>query len=162
MLDGIVSSGASWSCGPAPAAMQGFLQPCTTDAECISGLCVNIADKLLCSQPCCDSTSCGTYKAGTVAGQLACVDLPRHGSLVRACARVLPASASLATGAPCTAEAECRGGSCIQPEAGSGGSRQDRICSDVCCVDEDCGDKSTLACRPFQIGGTWALRCELK
>ena len=164
VLDG-ASNGARWSCAATPVATLGFLEPCASDAQCISGLCIAIADRFLCSEPCCDSTGCGKFESGVVSGQLACVDLPRHGSLIRACARVLPDDATVATGGPCTGDAQCRGGSCIESSGGmggSGGSNQDHVCSDVCCVDADCGDKSTLACRPFPFGATWALRCELK
>ena len=147
-VDQGVSEGAAWSCAPAGPTGLGYLEPCAKDAECASGLCLLVADKLVCSQPCCDSGSCGVYNQGAVAGNLACAQVPHHGSLLRACAALLPTTATGATGASCASDLDCRSGTCVA----------DR-CSDVCCVDADCGDPAATACRPYDAGDAWALRC---
>ena len=136
---------------------KGFLEPCTEDAECATGLCIKMVDTLLCSRPCCDSASCGPIAVGSVSGHLACVHLARHGSLMAVCAGVLPLEAELPVGAPCTNDVECRSGSCAP---GPGGPME-RFCSDVCCVDADCGDP-TISCRPVAFGDHSALKCTLE
>lgn len=153
---GIVSQGASWACGDKPDPAGELMDPCLADADCRSGLCVAIGGELRCSIPCCDSAVCGSAIVATFPGVLACVDVDRGGSLVRACAAWLPESASGAVGAPCTDDLECRSGRCIDAAGGA------RMCSDVCCTDASCGDPSSYVCRPHELGTKWALRCEVK
>jgi hypothetical protein len=159
MNEGVVSDGATWSCAAPATVTSGFLEPCTGDADCESGLCAKLADTLLCTRPCCDSTSCGDFDVGGVLGALACVHIVHHGSLVPACGAVLPATAELPVGAPCVEDAECRGGRCqvdATDDGGSGGGGGGggtgggaaSYCSDVCCIDADCGDTATFVCRP--------------
>ena len=157
VTDGLASEGSAWACAPTPMTTKGYLEPCLSDAECDTGLCIKMADELRCSRPCCDSASCGPIASGSVTGQLACVHLPHHGSFIAACARVLPTTAELPVGAPCSGDLECRSGVCSGTEA----SPMDRYCSDLCCVDADCGDP-TLACRPRLFGATDALHCLLR
>jgi hypothetical protein len=151
MNEDVVSDGATWSCAAPAAAASGFLEPCAADADCESGLCAKLADTLLCTRPCCDSTSCGDFDVGGVVGALACVHVVHHGSLVPACGAVLPATAELPVGAPCAEDAECRGGRCqaevIADGGGGTGGSAASYCSDVCCIDADCGDTATFVCR---------------
>jgi hypothetical protein len=157
VTDGIASEGSSWACAPTPpATSKGYLEPCVSDDECATGLCIKMADELLCSRPCCDSASCGPIATANTSGHVACVHLPHHGSFVAACARVLPITAELAVGAPCTDDLECRSGICAAAKG-----TMTRYCADLCCVDADCGDP-TLACRPQPFGDTQALHCALQ
>lgn len=159
---GIVSEGATWSCAAPAAATKGFLEACAGDAECQSGMCAKLADTLLCTRPCCDSASCGDFDAGGVVGALACVHVVHRGTLVPACGAVLPITAERPVGAPCTGDADCRGGRCEPETSVDGGAGGDSgYCSDACCIDADCGDPATFLCRPSP-DAPHVARCERK
>jgi hypothetical protein len=153
----VVSTGANWSCAPEHTERRPFLDPCELDGECESNLCIEISGEMRCSEPCCKSDACPSYVVSGFPGFLACDDVIHKGSLVRACSRWLPESATGAIGAGCEDDSECRGGRCAAlGEAG------ERICTDVCCVDASCGDPTRFGCRPSASVGNYALRCEPK
>jgi hypothetical protein len=154
LASAIVSTGPSWTCVPSVDGLKVFLEACASDGDCASGMCLPIGDKLRCSQPCCSSDVCGKLTIETTTHLLGCANVERGGSLVNACARVLPADATQPVGAECLDDIECRGGDCI-----AAGSK--KICSDVCCTDASCGDPH-FVCRPRLEGPTWVLRCALK
>jgi hypothetical protein len=133
-------------CG-APPGKLGRYAPCTKDADCASGLCVDFGNKLpQCSSPCCSSAECETFAGMPVR----CVMLTGAHAGVRGCLTQMVAGQG-AVGVPCKEDSECRGGMCL-------GS----VCSDLCCSDASCGDPTQSVCRPAIVGGVWALRCEPK
>ncbi|HVY48829.1 MAG TPA: hypothetical protein VHB21_23230 [Minicystis sp.] len=148
----------TWTCAKPPMKKQ-VNEPCSSDDQCASGLCIYLGDRERCSQPCCSSTICGDLVVAGHLEQLACDDVEHGGALVRACAKVVPESALGVVGSPCMGDEECRSGRCLLDDRGG-------ICTDVCCDDESCGDPSTFVCRPEHRvelpDASWALRCERK
>jgi hypothetical protein len=142
---------AGFWCGRPQGPSYGLYAPCAKDADCASGLCLNLGNKQLqCSTPCCSSGDCMDLDGVPVR----CVILEgvHHG--VRAC-QAQGGAGSGTVGAPCTLPSDCRGGMCLN----QGGRDQ---CSDVCCSDLGCGDPSTSVCRLATVDGVWALQCEPK
>jgi hypothetical protein len=118
-------------------------------------MCVAIGGKLQCSMPCCDSSSCGAIVQDMKTSLLACEDVDHAGAVVRACAKVLPPTATGAVGATCSKDEDCRGGFCLATDSG------EMQCSDACCTDASCADPA-FSCRPRLESGKWALRCARK
>ncbi len=137
----------------APAGARHYGDDCDGDADCASGLCLEIEGTKRCSAPCCSSTQCAPI-AGRPVG---CADLP-HGVFVRACAAPLPISAVGAVGAACESGDECRSGLCRHGAPGEAKGQ----CTDTCCSDESCGAPGTFRCVPRLTGPPWPLRCEHK
>jgi hypothetical protein len=137
-------------CGPALGTVSPG-GPCTTDADCATGLCLDFGLKqLTCSMPCCRSSDCDAVQG--IAAR--CVILTGARAGVRAC--VASPDVGVGTvGVACTKNADCRSGMCLQL-----GARLQ--CSDVCCSDESCGEGAPYVCRPANLGGAWSLRCEPK
>jgi hypothetical protein len=152
-----LSAAARWVCA-ASQEKKPALSPCAADDECSTALCTPIDGQLLCAAPCCASATCDELPDGS---PLACVELARGGGVVRACAAVLPKTATGAVGRACHAGAECRSGLCA-PTAGGEGKG---MCVDTCCTDASCGDPS-FVCRPAAAqdggAGAWTLRCAMK
>lgn len=148
---------ATWSCQPPELKKATFLEPCAVDADCASGLCLSIGGTLRCSMACCESAACGTVQITGNVSLLGCTESTHEGSVVRACSKVLPATAMGAIGTECTADEQCRGGVCVVI-AGGGGKM---ACSDACCTDPNCAD-AAFVCRPEGVATKWALRCERK
>jgi hypothetical protein len=132
-----------------PAGQTGRYGPCKMDAECASGLCLDLGGDvgMVCSSPCCTSGDCGSAGPATVR----CVTVEG----VRACAALAPSPPGAAVGLTCATDSDCRGGICLK-EGDQG------TCSDTCCSDQSCGDTASLGCRPASVDGGWALRCEPK
>jgi hypothetical protein len=139
----------SWTCGP--PGSQAVAPTCDSNDDCASARCApasGAAATSLCAKHCCGSATCGdTIVAGT-SYRVACGVLDDQ---VKSCNRILPMSADGGVGAACANDLECRSGQCL---AGS--------CSDLCCIDEDCGDPSAFSCSPATFGASWALRCVRK
>jgi hypothetical protein len=160
----LVASGpfaGSFACGPDTTYGSPLFHGCSTDADCASGLCVAFGSVSLCSAPCCGSASCGA--APGLPGVVACAEVDGHGAFVRACSQPLPETASAAVGDPCSAGDACRSGLCL----GATG-KMNGYCTDLCCIDADCGDPSAFACLPSPSpptdasapdAGAWVLRC---
>jgi hypothetical protein len=148
--------GQAWQCGAAGAGARPYLELCGVDGDCASGLCLAMGPELRCSMPCCESAVCGSTVIGGVPSQIACREIERNGSWIRACGAVVPSTASGLVGVACGGDAECRSGLC----ALEGGP----ACTDVCCADADCGDEQAFSCLPTYEapGGTWVLRCVAK
>ena len=137
----------------APAGVLAYGEHCDRDADCSSGLCVEISGTRRCSAPCCSSTQCAPIDGRPVA----CTDLS-HAVFVRACATLLSSDAVGAIGTPCESGGKCRSGLCRQGAPG-----EDRgQCTDTCCSDESCGALGTFRCLPGLSGPPWPLRCEHK
>ncbi len=141
-----------WCAAPAPLpASPGYIE-CSSDSSCASGLCASFGDMgSFCAPPCCSSRDCDDLAPGI---PVRCVTVPGPNP-VRACAAIATAPASEDVGLPCSTDADCRSGICLE-QAGR------YICSDACCLDESCGDTEKLGCRPINSGGGWALQCVLK
>lgn len=156
---GLVSGGEAWACLPARAGTKGPLEPCAQDKECASAACLDIGGELRCAAPCCGSGHCAglVELPGGELQALRCDVVTRGDSVVRACAGLAPAGATLGVGAPCQTGEECRSGICFAPAGGG-----QPVCSDMCCTDQVCGDLAGLACRPEYATSSWGLRCELK
>jgi hypothetical protein len=143
-------SGDGWTCQPSADPPKGaYLEPCKASEDCASGLCVKWPDDLTrCAKPCCSSDECGAAKIGSVIAPIRCVPYVRDAVTVHACAGVAEGEANRGVGEPCDGPGHCRGGRCI--EAGPDGAL---ICSDVCCVDADCGAPQLFACAPVLRDG---------
>lgn len=143
-----------WTCAPG-SADSARVGRCKLATDCHSGACsLTIEGQTYCAASCCSSRECGPLLSGATGEptlQLACSKL----NGLRACARVVPASASGVVGQACASDDECRSGSCF-------GEGTSRYCSDLCCDDASCGDVKRFACRSIAIGGSWALRCVAK
>jgi len=140
-----------WCSAPAVGTAPRYAE-CKSNAECASGLCVELdANTYRCSTPCCSSDDCEGI-VGPAAGltPVRCVTLADEGG-IRACAAL--GVGSRPVGALCAADADCRSGRCVGPAG-------DERCSDTCCSDADCGNPAALVCRPVDITGAWALQCE--
>lgn len=151
---------AAWSCGAASGQRE-YLGTCQSDADCKSGFCASFGAVSVCSKPCCKSIECGEI-AVPLAGsyEIACA-YGRHGSgWVRACIDPFQATSPLDTGKACTADAQCRSDRCFVGDGSDGGLGGAGSCTDTCCSDVDCGDPTTLACRPLPSGGEYGLRCQ--
>jgi hypothetical protein len=124
---------------------------CDSDDDCITGICADAGEGVrVCAAPCCSSRDCADVLLVVgVVRKLACA--PVDGAL-RACSQLLPGGADAVLGAACVDGNDCRSGLCIEAPSG-------RICSDTCCEDASCGDAAAFACRPAELGDTWALRC---
>ncbi len=141
-------------CAPAVSTLAARYAACTTDADCASGLCLSLGGTMLCSSPCCASPECEMLPNG--GPPVACAPMEHEGTVVRACARVLPPGGDLKSLAEaCDDDAECRSGVCLDLGAG-------KACSEVCCSDASCGEADSFQCRPGTFGGSRALRCEPK
>lgn len=137
----------AWVCqAPPDGAIGRYLDPCTADAECASGLCLLIGTATLCSRPCCGSAACGA----TAEGPIGCGQAPHGATFVSACSVLLTAEARGEIGSACVSDAQCRSGLC---DSASG------TCSDRCCVDADCGDSARVCA---QAPGALGLRCGTK
>jgi hypothetical protein len=142
---------------------------CTSNAQCASGFCAEYTATTVggqtetvkaCAQPCCGSTQCGSLDGF----QLLCNDdyLPPSGSgpVVPVCdyPQTGPtANGQMQTptgkvGATCTSETDCFSNLCTATGTAPG------YCTDVCCVDSDCGT-SGYVCRPVPSGMGTSLRC---
>ncbi len=128
---------------------QGYQQPCNQNEDCQSRACINVGVGNLCSQPCCKSTDCGIAVGGL---GFSCAYYVQNGVGTRLCLIPQGGTGSGATGAACAGDADCRSGKCLDVGGGQ------KICSDACCRDSDCGN-SKLGCRPVNSNGTYVLRC---
>ena len=129
--------------------------PCVGDADCSSGLCLDLALEGVkrCSAPCCSASQCAPIDGFPVA----CAEIS-HAVFVRACALLLPIGASGEVGKACFSGAECRSGLCSPPDPGEAQGQ----CTDTCCSDESCGAPDLFRCLPQVAGPPWPLRCEHK
>ncbi len=125
--------------GPAP-----YQQPCGSNGDCQSQACMSVtATAALCSQPCCKSSDCGD-------NFVCAYYIDNGGAGTRLCVPVNGAGGGV-TGAACGSDGDCRSGKCLDYKG-------QRLCSDACCRDPDCGN-SKLGCRPVSLSGTYVLRC---
>jgi hypothetical protein len=119
---------------------------CDSNADCKSGFC-DTPPGGHCAPPCCGSTACPTTRA-------VCNFEPASADEhVRVCADY--GHGTKAVGDACTDYSDCLGGRCYQMSDGQ------KHCSDVCCVDADCGNPS-YACHLYYSGSSPLLRCMLK
>lgn len=127
----------------------GFLSPCTTNEDCISGFCIEGPEGAICTVPCIGPGDCPPdFVCGGIINtypDVVFVCIPKFG---RVCT-------------PCKTDSQCAGGQCITLDDG-------RFCSVRCNTDADCanpyrckelGDVSyclppsgTCACRPADAG----------
>jgi hypothetical protein len=121
--------------------------PKPVPADCASRVCVGtnaFLQPYVCSKACCREADCS--------GGLKC----RYGALgvqtTKYC-RVVSSTGSGALGASCTGPADCQSGLCVQLQTGS------RVCTDVCCRDQDCGAPGEFGCRPAVQSGVAHLIC---
>jgi hypothetical protein len=169
----------------------GATQPnetCGSNAACTSGFCANYCEEgvgstcnktiSLCAQPCCSSTTCGTYTTGQglnqFVNQFVCNDdyfpplsvattsAPAAGTpVVPVCDAVqqtatnaqgnsVPATGQV--GDSCTSLTDCFSNLCTATGATPG------YCTDVCCVDSDCRN-AAYVCRPTPTSTGTNLRC---
>lgn len=160
LTSGLISERPSWACQSIQSSKKDYLELCATDDECTSGVCVQIGIEGRCSIPCCGSEDCPGVVEPQSGGVYAvrCKVISHNGASLRACADLTEPDAIGSVGAPCTSDDECRGGLCLLAEGGGEGA-----CSDLCCMDQACGDPSAFGCRPSkEQDGSWALRCEPK
>lgn len=152
----LAEGGSVWTCG-APPGTKKVYEVCAGDDDCASGLCEPLGDLgSRCVAPCCASPECGSVDINGSFYPVACTDITHYEAIVRACAKLLEPGAVKATGASCVMNDECRGGKCIP--IGEGDDKTYH-CSDTCCSDASCGSVA-LACTPYPLGASQALRCE--
>jgi hypothetical protein len=140
-----------WCMEPA-TGKKGRYDACEQDVDCASGLCLAIEPDPTrrCTVPCCDSAACEVAPGkGT---PVACAPVLVGGVWARACSLLVAGQATLAVGAGCQTDGDCRSGAC----------GRDKRCSDACCTDASCGDPSSFVCRPVDEAASWALRCTAK
>jgi hypothetical protein len=160
------------ACVPPPGTIATNKQ-CTQNSDCASGFCACYSTDMtvddchpspnpnaiqLCAPPCCSSKQCGVLYLGQARNQFICNDdyLPpaMSGSVVAICdATQDPSTKATAgnVGAPCSTFADCFSNLCGVPTALT-------QCTDVCCVDSDCGTAGWV-CRPTPTGTGTFLRC---
>jgi hypothetical protein len=151
------AEGTSFTCQHVAEKKQ-LYDRCSADAECSSNLCITLGDDTRCSAPCCGSPACGLVELPGGPRMVACENVLREGTVVRACAGLVPDSGIKAVGEPCVTDEECRSARCVNDGKGP-------RCSDVCCTDASCGDPTSFACRAAPFSGeiaSLALRCEPK
>lgn len=142
-----------FACQP-PVGAVAVNDTCTTNADCRTNFCFDYGGFRRCVAPCCASSACGSVSLGGPASTLVCNNaLTANDSRMSACNAVKSEPGNLAVGASCTRLAECRSDRCNTNLGG---------CTDVCCVDADCGNPSWV-CRPTALstgtGQFTALRC---
>lgn len=127
-LPDVVASEPAFVCSP---SVQGKAsgEACAKAEECESRWC---GDDGYCARPCCGSVECLAAGAGT------CSPVNRGSKRSLVC-EPGGETGELALGAACLEDRECASGRCLR-EGNSG------RCSDVCCVDADCGAQAV--CRP--------------
>ncbi|MGM0556174.1 MAG: MopE-related protein, partial [Myxococcota bacterium] len=125
----------------ADATGAGYMEPCTEDADCASGYCLDTEAGLLCSTECSDDAECGT--------EWVC-DPPNYGSADSIC--FPPTNDICAT--DCTSDSDCSvyGSLCVEIDGRSVCSRScdQRACpSDYNCTETDSVDGTTsFQCLP--------------
>ncbi len=155
-----------------PPGNTGTSGSCTSNAQCTSGFCAcystnnsddchpapNHESVQLCAQPCCGSHQCPVLTSGEFAGnQFLCNDdyspPAESGSVVPICDAVQApgTNQSGGVGSTCQSSTDCFSNLCGIPGATN-------LCTDVCCVDSDCG-KAGWVCRPTLTGTGTFLRC---
>ena len=166
----IFSGNGTLACIPPPGSTL-TNGSCSSNAQCASGFCAcysttNVDDchptpgrgsVQLCAQPCCGSRQCPALTTGQFAGnQFICNDdyLPpaETGSVMPVCDAVqAEGTVGGNVGDPCMTFTDCFSNLCGVPTAPG-------ACTDVCCVDSDCG-KAGWVCRPVPAGTGTFLRC---
>lgn len=143
-------------CGGASSGAA-FGEACTVDADCASGICLNV-DGVgnRCSKPCSQSSVCAFSMPGvTVHTRCGYVSRAAGGGdgptadRIQAClGRVGSTPGSLPNGATCTDNLQCRDQLCVHER-----------CEGVCCKDAQCG---AGRCRPVRITDEeWEMRCSV-
>jgi hypothetical protein len=129
---------------------------CRSDADCRSGICIGYTDGIStyrrCSAACCGSSACGAFNVPGAFGtqipvQVVCNDDQVTGGTVPLCDSPKQGEGTGRVGDPCGNNGDCFSDRCVQ-----------RLCTDVCCVDADCG-RPGWVCRPAQVGPGTYLRC---
>jgi hypothetical protein len=131
-------------------------QVCKTNSDCRSGVCSEYSDGFStyrrCTAACCGSVSCGAFNVpgpfgGQIPVQRVCFDdkTPAGDGTVPLCVEPKQGNGTGAVGDPCRTGGDCYSDRCAS----------NKLCTDVCCVDTDCG-RPGWVCRPVQ--GTF-LRC---
>ncbi len=136
---------------------------CNSNSDCASGYCQSYTTGFgstvsLCIPSCCSSNDCGTYGLN----QFLCYDdyippaLSGPGPVVPVCDYPQPSSGPSKgaggsnVGDACTRNTDCYSNRCLIFSTG-------HFCSDVCCVDANCG--GGYVCRPTPDGPGTFLRC---
>jgi hypothetical protein len=151
-VPGPAGQAEGFRCAPPVADQKQRYQACSSDAECASGLCLQIVPDQTsrCTVPCCASDACGvTPDKGT---PVACAPALVKGVWVRACSRLVTGQAMGEVGTPCHEGADCRSGACDASKR----------CTDTCCTDDGCGARGSFVCRPTADQVSWALLCTPK
>jgi hypothetical protein len=84
----------------------------------------------------------------TIAVPTVCFDDQKNGGTVAICDEPKQGRGGANVGDPCQTNGDCASDRCAN-----------RFCTDVCCVDSDCG-KAGWGCRPAQVGNGTYLRCQ--
>jgi hypothetical protein len=149
------SGATTFACVPPPGTTTAY-HSCSSNSDCASGYCqtydTGLGTASYCVPSCCSSKTCGSI----IGNPMLCYDdyLPpaTSGPVVPVCDYPAPSSiGSGNVGDGCTRNSSCSTNRCLT----FGSSK---MCSDVCCVDSDCG-KAGWVCRPTVDGPGTFLRC---
>jgi hypothetical protein len=149
----------AFGCIP-PVGPKDINTSCYVNADCKTGYCWDYAGYgRRCVAPTCSSAACGQVTLFDGFGQFQVTLVGNNartasGDRLTACNGGKQAEGDLAVGRPCTLSTDCRSDRC---------STTWRGCTDVCCVDADCGDPGWV-CRPIALQDTqnrqfMGLRC---
>jgi hypothetical protein len=148
----------AFGCTP-PVGTKDVNTSCNANADCKTNYCWDYAGYgRRCVAPACTSASCGQVTLYDAFGPFLVTLVANNartanGDRLSACNGAKSAPGDLPVGKTCTLASECRSDRCSTTLGG---------CTDVCCVDADCGDPSWV-CRPIAVFAQntqiMALRC---
>ena len=157
-----VSGNPTFACVPAPGNTA-TNQQCSQNTDCASGFCaiyqVSGGGQTIkaCAPTCCSSKQCGVL----LGNQLLCGDdfypptitpPATGGAVVPVCDYVQQGTGKGTVGVACpNGNGDCFAEQCMTFNGSP-------FCTDVCCVDSDCGAAGWV-CRPTQVQSGTALRC---
>ena len=154
------SGSPAFACVPPPGTV-GTNQNCTRNTDCASGFCAIYSTGGGGTVKACAPTCCGSRQCGILLGnQLLCGDdsfpptltPPTAPPVVPVCDYVQQGSGKGNVGDLCPNG----NGDCFAEQCMTFGTAA--YCTDVCCVDSDCG-KAGWVCRPIQAQAGTSLRC---
>jgi hypothetical protein len=132
---------------------------CSSSADCKTNYCYDYQGYRRCVAPTCSSATCTSVYLPAYGGDFTLVANNARtagGDRLSACNAIKSDPGDLAVGKGCQLSSQCRSDRCSTTLGG---------CTDVCCVDSDCGDPNWV-CRPILVYSQntqfKALRCQPK
>ncbi len=123
---------------------------CSTSASCTSGLCVDS----YCRPRCCGQKTCAANPAFDATSFCAYVEAQPTTELITGCFLKSegPAGNKLVGDTTCTQNSDCKTNICALGTV--------RVCTDVCCTDDDCAAYPLKRCRPAPSPNSHRLTCQ--